>query len=229
MIEYLFLIFLILFIIDSVIHVVAVYKENKKIILITKPLLMPLLALFFTFGALSLNIFNWLIVAALIGGCAGDTFLMFREKEKYFLVGMLSFLIGHVFYIIYFLSSLGINFMLFLISGPFLIIPVIIIIIVLLPKIKDGLGDMKIPVYVYMGVILFMHISAILRVTNFPLYCPCFLFVYIGSILFIISDALIAYDNFSEAKIPHVRVYIMITYILGQYLIIQGVLLSGII
>lgn len=224
MIEY---VFLVLFLIDSIIHLVSVIKENRNIILITKPLLMPLLALYFTFGALSLNIFNWLIVAALIGGLAGDTFLMFTNNEKCFLLGMGSFLIGHVFYIISFLLSLGTSYIFNSLAFPFLIIPVIIILFKLLPKIKDGLGDMRIPVYVYMVTILIMHVSAILRATSFPLYCPCFLFVYIGSILFIFSDALIAYDNFNESKIPKMRFYIMITYILAQFLIVQGVLLTG--
>jgi len=190
---------------------------------------MPLLALYFTFGALSLNIFDWLIVIALIGGFLGDTFLMFPNNEKLFLMGMASFLIGHVFYIISFLLSLGSSYIINSLAIPFLIIPVLIIIYKLLPKIKDGLGDMRIPVYVYMLTIVTMHFIAILRVTDFPLYCPCFLLVYIGSLLFIFSDALIAYDKFNESKILNIRFYIMLTYILGQFSIIQGILLTGIL
>jgi len=224
MIEY---IFLILFLIDSTIHLACAIKENRNILLLTKPLLMPLLALYFTFGALSLNIFNWLIVAALIGGFLGDTFLMFPNKEKLFLIGMASFLIGHVFYIIFFLSTIGTSYIINSLAIPFLIIPVLVIIYLLLPKIKDGLGEMKIPVYVYMITITTMHVFAILRAINYPLYCPCFLFVYLGSLLFIFSDALIAYDKFNDSKILYIRFYIMITYISAQYLIIQGILLTG--
>ncbi len=225
MIEY---IFLVLFLIDSIIHLLGVFKGNRNTLLITKPLLMPLLALYFIFASLSLNIFSWLIVAALISGFAGDTFLMFGKNKKFFLFGMGAFLIGHIFYIISFMLSLGFSYIYNSFAIPLLLIPVIIIFYQLLPKIKDGLGEMKIPVYAYMVTILYMHFSAILRTTSFPLYCPCFLLVYVGSILFILSDAFIAYDEFNEANISKIKLYIMITYILAQFLIVQGILLTGI-
>ena len=217
-------IFLILFICVSVAQIIAVAKENQKLNFYTKPLLMPLLALYYAFGSLALNSFNWLIVVALLFGCGGDIFLMLEGKESYFLIGMVSFLLGHVFYIIAFLMSMGTNYLLGAITLPILIIPVIIILGWAFPKFKDGLGDMKIPVFVYMGAIVFMHVTAILRVTYYGLLCTRFFSVYLGSILFILSDSILAIGEFSERKISHIRVYTMSTYILGQFLIALGMI-----
>lgn len=221
------IIFLILFLIDTTGHLMAVDKENEKWIYITKPLMMPLLALYYAISSIQMNEFDWLIVAALLAGCAGDTFLMLKGNENYFLLGMVSFLLGHVFYIISFILSMGTEIVLMLIVGPLLFIPVLVILYFTFPRYKDNMGDYKIPIYVYMGVILLMHVFAILRGTQYPLYCSCFISTYIGSILFIFSDSLIAVDKFGEKKIPRIRIYIMETYILGQFLITMGVLLAG--
>ncbi len=216
-------IFLILFICDSVVHVIGVGKENQKIIYATKPLLMPLLALYYAFASYALNSFNWLIVVALLFGCGGDTFLMLKGKETYFLLGMASFLLGHVFYIIVFLLSIGPN-LIFILLAPILLIPSILILLKTFPVFKDTLGDFKIPVYVYMVVIMLMHFTAILRVSINGLICTRFFFVYIGSILFIFSDSYIAVNEFSEKKIKNVKILIMSTYILAQFCITLGMI-----
>ena len=68
MIEY---IFLALFFIFVIIEVFAEYKDIKKIEYCTKPLLMPLLILFYIFGVVettSISNVDWLIVIALLGG-----------------------------------------------------------------------------------------------------------------------------------------------------------------
>ena len=85
MIEY---IFLILFFIIVCIEIIAEYKDNKKLEYATQPLLMPLLILFYIFGVIegaSIARVDWLIVVALIGGCAGDILLMLKDQEKWFL------------------------------------------------------------------------------------------------------------------------------------------------
>ena len=219
-------IFLVLFFVFATLDIVAIVKENRKLEYITKPLLMPLLALYFIFGTLTNNI-DWLIVIALLCGCAGDVFLMLENKDKWFMFGMAAFLLGHIFYIISFLLSVGSNIVAFPPYGFVLLIPVIFILLLTFPKYKDHMGDLKIPVYIYMVAILTMHISAILRLALFEFSCPCFFLVWFGSILFIFSDSLIAIDTFNkDMKIPHIRIYEMITYILGQFLITTGILIS---
>ncbi|MFX0072740.1 MAG: lysoplasmalogenase [Candidatus Hermodarchaeota archaeon] len=221
MIEY---IFLVVYFILAVADLFACLKDNKKLEHIVKPLLMPILALYFIFATFTLGT-DWLIVVALLFGCTGDIFLMLENEEKYFVFGMVGFLIGHIFYIIAFLLSIGGNLMSFPMWGLLLILPVVIILSLTFPKFKNNMGELKIPVYVYMVAIISMHFCAILRLAAFDLSCPCFLFVWIGSILFIFSDSMIAVDTFNDdIEISHF--HIMLTYILGQFLIAQGIIMS---
>ena len=94
-----------IFFIIAIIEIFGEFKENAKIIYISKPTLMPLLILFYIFVVIetsSIDRVNWLIVVALIGGMGGDIFLMLKDEDKWFLPGMGSFLINQIFYTIYF-------------------------------------------------------------------------------------------------------------------------------
>ena len=215
-------IFLVIFFINTTVNIFAVAKKNKKWEYISKPLLMPLLAVYFILGAYQINI-AWLIFIALLCGWGGDIFLMLENK---FMQGMSAFLFGHIFYIIAFFLLVN-NILAFPIWGFIFFVPVIIILFLTYPKFKKYLGDLRIPVHIYLIAILLMHISAILLLAKLSILNPSFLFIWLGSLLFILSDSLIALDKFNEnLKVPNVAVMIMITYIIGQFLIAQGILLA---
>jgi uncharacterized membrane protein YhhN len=217
-------IFLIAYFIVAIADLYACIKENRKLEYVAKPLLMPMLAVYFIFGTHAFGT-DWLIVLALVFGFLGDVFLMLENEEKWFMFGMAAFLIGHIFYIISFLMSVGGNLLAFPLWGILLILPAILVLFLTFPKFKDHMGELRIPVYVYIAVILFMHLSAILRLAAFDLLCPCFILIWIGSILFILSDSMIAVDTFNDdIEISHF--YTMLTYIIGQFLITQGILMS---
>lgn len=222
MIEY---IFLTLFFIIAGIEIFSEYKDIKKIEYLTKPLLMPLLILFYIFGVIettSINNIDWLIIVALIGGCAGDIFLMLENEEKWFLSGMAAFLINQLFYIISFFRSIS-DITNFNSWGCFLLGPAILILVFTVPRFIKKTEDMKIPVLVYLGAILLMHIAAIFRLAEFA-GLP-FILVYVGSISFIFSDACIAVNKWA-GEFNNARLIIMTTYILAQFYIILGVLLT---
>lgn len=219
MIHYIFLIF---FFMDTTVNIFAVAKKIKKWEYISKPLLMPLLAAYFILVTYPTSV-AWLIFVALLCGCGGDIFLMLENK---FMQGMSAFLLGHIFYIIAFLLLVN-NIATFPIWGFLLFVPVIVILLLIYPKFKDFLGDLRIPVHIYLVTILLMHIFAILLLAELSILSPSFLFIWLGSFLFILSDSLIAVDKFNEnLKIPNVAIIIMITYIIGQFLITQGMLLA---
>ena len=223
MIEY---IFLVLFFIFAGIEIFSEYKEIKKIEYLTKPLLMPLLILFYTFGVIettSINNVDWLIIVALIGGCAGDIFLMLENEEKWFLFGMVAFLINQLFYIISFFLSIS-DITNFTSWGFFLLGPAILILVFTVPRFIKKTEDMKIPVLVYLGAILLMHIAAIFRLAEFA-GLP-FVLVYVGSISFIFSDACIAVNKWA-GEFTNARLIIMTTYILAQFYITLGLLLTA--
>jgi len=223
MIEY---IFLVLFFIFAIVEIFGEYKDNRKIEYFTKPLLMPLLILFYIFGvveASSITDVNWLIVIALIGGCAGDIFLMLKNQEKWFLFGMVAFLINQIFYIIAFFLSID-DITNFTSWGYFLLGPVILVLIFTVPRFIKKTEEMKIPVVVYLVAILLMHISAIFRLAEFS-GLP-FVLVYVGSISFIFSDACIAVNKWA-GEFTNARLVIMTTYLLAQFYIVLGVMLTA--
>lgn len=225
MIEY---IFLIIFFIVAIVEVISECKDNTKIEFTTKPLLMPLLILFYVFGVIegaSIIRVDWLIVVALIGGWAGDVLLMQKDQEKWFLFGMVAFLINQIFYIISFFLSIN-NITSFNIWGLFLIGPVLLILLFLVPRFITKAGEMKIPVLVYLVAILLMHLGAILRLAEFQ--GLSFVLVYVGSISFIFSDATIAVNKWDE-EVKQGRPIIMTTYILAQLFITLGVYFTALL
>ncbi|MFX1417552.1 MAG: lysoplasmalogenase [Promethearchaeota archaeon] len=228
MIEYSFLniSFLALFFVFAAVEVFGEFKDNDKIIYFTKPLVVPMLILFYIFGvigAASIVLVDWLIVIALIFGFTGDIFMMLRNQEKWFLFGMCAFLFNQIFYIISFFLSIT-DYTAFNLWGLFLLGPVILLIIFTVPRFIKKTENMKIPVLVYMGTILLMYIAALLRLAEFD--GLEFILIYIGSIAFIFSDSLIAVKKWA-GEFTNARLIIMTTYFMAQLYITLGALLSA--
>lgn len=216
------IIFMILFIITSVIHLIGEFKKNLTIRYFTKPLLMPFLGLSYIIGNPAVN---YLIVAGLIGGFLGDVLLMIpdpKNKGIFFMFGLISFLLGHLFYIIALILLAG-NFSQFPLWGLILILPFVLYGIItyskLMPHIKQNAPEMKLPVTVYLLVILSMGISTMFPLGNISTHG--FLLLLAGAISFIISDSILAFDKFGP-KIKNARIYTMITYLAAQFLIVVG-------
>ena len=196
-------------------------KDDEKGRYLCMILLMPILLIYY-FSSVPLETINWLIVIGLICGYAGDIFLMFKKRDDFFIFGLGSFLLGHIFYIIGFLLSI-VNIMAFPAWGIILFIPEILILAFALLKIKGKMDDMTIPTLVYVGVIGTMGICSILRLAQFD--GLGFLFVYLGAIFFMVSDGLIAINKFDK-EIKHGEVIIKLTYGLAQFFIARGIIFS---
>ena len=147
----------------------------------------------------------------------GDILLMFvNQSTHFFTLGLIAFLLAHIMYIIVFLKHRNnkrspIGFLLLLIiyaSGLFFFL-------------KDGLGEMFIPVIFYIVIILSMVATAFLRksmVSNLS-----YLLVLIGAIVFIFSDSSLAINKFHK-ELPFANIIVMLTYAIAQYLIVLGIL-----
>jgi uncharacterized membrane protein YhhN len=158
------------------------------------------------------------ILGALIFSWIGDILLQIRNGgEMFFLLGLLSFLITHIFYTIVFLSAKG-EF-LFLKKKQTLIIVIIIYGALTIYTIMPGLGTMQIPVTIYGIIITGMVIAALSRFGN--VNDASYLYVFLGAVLFLISDSLIAISRFKQA-FPYSELFIMSTYVTGQFMIIRG-------
>src|SRR6185295_16295553 len=97
-------IWIILFALVLLIDLVSVYLNNESLRFITKPLLMPLLAIYLlqrtSSAASSLKV--WIFLA-LFFSWLGDILLLFDETgPNFFLFGLSAFLVAQVFYIVFF-------------------------------------------------------------------------------------------------------------------------------
>ncbi len=205
------------FIIVFAVNLYADKKENQKLKVLTKPLLVPLIILFYLISATSIN---WLIVTALFFGFIGDFSLLWGSNKIFFAVGLVSFLVGHVFYIIAFVQS--IQYFEIVPTWFFLfLIPYILYSYSFIRILKPNLKSATIPVIIYMCAISMMSFTSACRVWNgFNLQ---FMLTFVGSLFFIASDSVLSFNSFNEPS-KNYEVIIMFTYVLAQALIMIGFL-----
>ncbi|MBZ9622395.1 lysoplasmalogenase [Clostridium sp. FP2] len=207
-----------LFCIIFVMHMVFTKNEYNKGRCYTKPFLMPLLAIYYIASVAQVNKF---IVMALVFGFMGDMFLMWPEMKNNFILGLVAFLIGHLCYVLLFLQ--GISFVKDIPVWFYLIIIIYIMVaFVVMKKLTMYLGNMKIPTYIYMAVILLMSFASLARIWVIGMSISFFL-PFIGSLLFLSSDAMLGFYTF-KGKFKNGNIYIMLTYVLAQALIVGGYL-----
>ncbi|EGW41911.1 lysoplasmalogenase [Desulfosporosinus sp. OT] len=207
----------IVFIIDFIINLYADRKRKETLKVLTKPLLVPLIILFYLTSAEDIN---WFIVTALFFGFLGDVSLLWGSKRIFFAIGLFSFLVGHLLYILAFLQSIP-HFEVIPIWFLIFLIPYILYGCALLRILRPNLNKMIVPVSIYMSIILMMSFTSLCCIWNgFTLQ---FILPFIGSLLFIVSDTVLAYNNFN-APLKNYETLIMGTYIFAQVLIVAGFL-----
>src|SRR5215471_17546665 len=95
---------IVLFLLALATVLIADYLNNENLRLASKPLLMPLLGIYFLgeTKTRSTALKTW-ITLALFFSWVGDVLLMFEQKHpNYFLFGLSSFFLAQIFYIIFF-------------------------------------------------------------------------------------------------------------------------------
>lgn len=205
----------------------AEHRQSEFLIFATKPLLLSLLSLWFYLRLRPMEErFPRFVLAGLIFSIGGDTLLMLVENgpkgEQFFLLGLGSFLLAQLSYLLGFASYPGAKGG-DVVKAPWRVWPFALylagIIIVLWPGIP---GAMKAPVAVYACAIVGMAIAAFnLR----PMLARgVFQGLMAGVLFFILSDSLIALSKFRSGAItiPYPRLLIMSTYLLAQYLIARN-------
>lgn len=208
----------IVFVLVFLIDLVAVYANNEALRYATKPLLMPVLTLFFISETRAVHSsLKKLIIAALIFSWLGDVLLMFENfQESFFIYGLVSFLITQVFYILFFekiiiREKLKQRYWIFL--------PVIAFYIALILVLSPTLGDLNWPVRIYGIVICYMLIKA-LQAGWIRNRLTAFYFIS-GAVLFVISDSVLAWNRFYQ-PFEYSGILIMTTYGMAQLLLVSG-------
>jgi uncharacterized membrane protein YhhN len=154
------------------------------------------------------SIFNKLIFTGFIFSLIGDIFLL--QIIDAFVLGLLSFLLAHIFYGIAFIKR--VNKLQLTASIPFYLIAFILSYIL-----YTHLGEMLIPVLIYIFVIMTMVWRAYMQ----RKWEKSAFFAFLGAILFAVSDSNIAITKFMF-DYPFSGIITMVLYWSAQYFIYKS-------
>lgn len=207
-----------IFCIATIIDLISIATNSQLLHYMVKPLLMPALMVLLWLTVSKVPNKS-LLLTGLFFSWLGDILLLFENRHTlFFILGLISFLTTHIFYIIYFLKIRPKQTSLF---KKYRFLPALVAMygITLTWQLFPHLGNLKIPVVVYAAVICCMLLCSIHiynRVNNNAAIC------YItGALAFVISDSLLAINKFYTA-FPYSGLLIMLTYCAAQYFIVQG-------
>ena len=205
-------ILLCVYVLTGIFHEVTAILFKEQYRKIAKISLMPILIIYYFFTVSDLLI---LVIIAIIFSWAGDILLIRKEEPKFFKLGLVAFLLSHIFYIIALIViSPAVNFPVLYISiGAALILNVLLPVIIKPPK------EMRIPVIIYGTIILTMSICALQYLLSNITISSIMLFA--GSIVFVFSDSLMSYLAFRE-KPKYFNAITMLPYIIAQGMIVFG-------
>lgn len=193
-------------------------KGKEVVRYLVKPLLIPLIFLFYY---LNTGEFNPFIGLALGASWWGDIFLIWRERKPFFLLGLFMFLLAHLCFITAFVGSLGTVYYEVPVWHYALLMPYILLGVFFLNSLEPYLKKMKWPVGLYTAIIILMSYTALLRFNEYGgvrFWCP-----FLGSLLFILSDSLIAWIKFRGPFNGAILTY-KLCYVFAQLLIVIGFL-----
>ncbi|MEO7982700.1 MAG: lysoplasmalogenase [Bacteroidota bacterium] len=209
---------LILFLITLLADLTGILLNNEWLQYVSKPLIVPALIFYFLCLAEPRNYFSgkW-IVFGLFFSWAGDVLLMFVTKnEAFFLLGLASFLLAHIFYILFFQRVIK--------QEKIKIKPLLVVIVVtyyaaLIIWLYPNLLDMKVPVLVYGLVISTMFLLAMHMLFIGDKVAGKWMMA--GALLFVLSDSTLAINKFYQ-PFEAAGIIIMLTYGFAQLFIVKG-------
>ena len=202
----------------SAINIAGNLTGHRTIVVISKPLLVPCIIVFLISGG-GASMLSLIFAIALVFGWGGDVALLWKKTSpKAVLLGLLSFMTGHVFYIITFGLAMG-WFSSWQWWLAILAIPYVLYALEIYRLLRAGLEKMKIPAIVYLIVLLNMSFFALAMMVTLLHFTWL---TFVGSLLFVISDSVLAVEQFKKHdEILHHSI-VMVTYIAAQLLIVTG-------
>ena len=222
--EYFYLVFII-----AIADWYAVWKDNNKLRYLTKPLTLLTLILWFTISG------GWqgpttIFGVGLLFSLAGDIFLLkelVKARPFFFQLGLVSFLIVQVLYIIGFnrtIPSVSISIVVLLFIIAILAFLMTRYIVGGLRRTPEG-KKQQAPVILYMIALSLMLFSAALTLLRPEWALVPAALVSIGGALFFTSDTVLASDEFVKPY-KYAGIILIITYHLAQIAIVSGVFLG---
>ena len=186
--------------------------ENRSGLVPTKGLLSCLFVAAAVVQAPFSSTFSQLVITGLIFCLGGDVFLALPQKRM-FLLGLTSFLVGHVLYCIAFYLTAGVNTATWIGLGLTLLVSIGVY-----AWLRPHLGAMHGPVVAYIIVITVMVSGASSVLGNLRLGEAGRIMLFAGASAFYFSDVFVARDRFMTEGFIN-RLFGLPLYFAGQFLI----------
>ncbi|KRX01687.1 hypothetical protein PPERSA_01557 [Pseudocohnilembus persalinus] len=200
----------------------GIINDDKNLEYTAKPIVLIVISLFYAINTKLQKKGDLIVLLGFLFSLSGDIFLMY---DGYFIQGLLSFAVAHLFFIIAFTMykttnqkhSEGLKSSKVTIIITVIFVYCVFIFSYLLPFIPD---DLKVAVIFYGLLLGAMGIFALLRNTYTNNYS--FKFGFIGGLFFISSDSILALNLFAGYKSIFIRFMVMFTYYIAQICIWQS-------
>jgi uncharacterized membrane protein YhhN len=135
----------------------------------------------------------WLVVGLSL--CALGDFFLSRDGETAFMAGVGAFALGHLAYVILFLGDNSSNLdQIWVMPGLALVCAFAVLGAMMVLVLAPRAGDLKIPVLIYIPIILSMGLGAL------SLTSPALLWVLPAALAFMVSDVILAFETFVLAE-----------------------------
>jgi len=187
-------------------------RENRKGVLPIKTLLSLLFILAVLVQPHPITRYYHLLLGGLVFCLGGDVCLALPQK-KMFLFGLVSFLLGHIFYVFGFFSVAHISLWTWVGSLIVLVISSWVYF-----WLRPRLGSMNVPVLLYVIVITIMVSGAWSVLGNAKLTVSGRMTVFIGAFSFYFSDLFVARDRFLKREFLNRSIGLPLYYA-GQFLL----------
>ncbi|PIE81496.1 MAG: lysoplasmalogenase [Chloroflexi bacterium] len=201
----------ILTVVTAVLAIWGKYKPTHTQVYIFKPLTTILIIGIALLGVSPNPVYKTVIIIGLFFCLGGDIFLMW--SSQYFVMGLISFLIGHICYITAFVLDGGGQF-------SWWLLPLVVYGAILYRILYPHLGKMRVPVTCYVLVILMMAWQALSRWS--ALHTTSALLAAAGAVSFVLSDSALAVNRFYKEH-RSLHIIVLSTYWLAQWLIALSV------
>lgn len=218
MLKYLFLT---AFFAVSALHLKASFDDNAEERKKTKPFLLILLLLWYVTASHHPSVF---LILALLTSWLGDV-LLIPKGHHWFTYGGISFMISHLFFVAVYLNRIAMHKISWLIIIPAAVIYFGISFWIIAIVRDHTPKKMVLPMNFYLLCNSTMNLFALMQLQS--LHNGGAFTAFAGAVLFFISDCslfLVRYSDRSE-RIYKKHFTVMLTYLLGEFLITAGILM----
>ncbi|MBQ9593429.1 MAG: lysoplasmalogenase [Lachnospiraceae bacterium] len=212
---------LILYLVFSVVHLCDSYRDDARARARTKPFLLFFLILYYLFCAG--DDIRGFLLAALIACWLGDV-LLIPKGHGWFTAGGISFLFGHIFFILAYMQNIDYAAVPWLIVIPIALVYYYISVKIILALIPTTPKAMLPPMCLYLIANSTMNAFALMQLFTHKNAAAAI--AYAGALLFFVSDCtLFLVRYYKNPNLIYRRHFtVMLTYLAGELLIVIGVL-----